>query len=134
VRLRLYYARGSETDNPANRGLADALELLPAVEAQDISVEIVDTKKISREELREAYFKACQPAVFKHFGIRLVFGSRRRGGGPFFGKEVPALLVYYEEEGSVYPSEVYPHQKPGGGPLVTIKDFLMTLTEGEVST
>ena len=132
MRLKLYYARGSETDNPANRGLADALELLSAVEADGISVEIVDAKKISREELREAYFKACQPAVFKHFGIRLVFGSRRRGGGPFFGKEVPALLVYEEEE-SGYPSEVYPHQKPGGGPLVTIKDFLMTLTEGEVS-
>ena len=132
MRLRLYYARGSEIDDPANTGLEEALEFLPRLEAKGISVEIVDSSKLSREELREAYFEASQPAVVKHFGVRLVFGSRRRGGGPFFGKEIPALLVY--EEGAKYPSDVYPHQKPGGGPVVTIKDFLSTLMEGEAST
>jgi hypothetical protein len=133
MKLKLYYARGSEIDSPANEGLEKALECLPHLEAKDIPVEIVDSNKLSREELRQAYFDACQPAVFKHIGVRLVFGSRRRGGGPFFGKEVPALLVYEEEQGK-YPSDVYPHQKPGGGPLVTIKDFVLTLIEGEAST
>lgn len=133
MRLKLYYARGSEIDDPANEGLEDALRRLPRLEAKDIPVEIVDSNKLSREELRQAYFDACQPAVFKHIGVRLVFGSRRRGGGPFFGKEIPALLVY--EEAAKYPSDVYPHQEQGGGPVVTINDFISTLMrEGEAST
>jgi hypothetical protein len=59
------------------------------------------------------------PSVIKKFGIRRVFGSRRRSGW-LFGREVPALLVY-EEEGED-PVDVYPHDELGI--IKTTKQYL----------
>ena len=57
--------------------------------------------------------------VPRKFGIRRVFGTRRRSGC-FFGREVPALLVY-EDSGS-HPIDVYPQQRLGR--TITINEFL----------
>lgn len=128
MKLEFYWAGKEQVFGvPANEGFEKVLKLLSSLQDKDISVEIVDTNNLSREELQELYSKACMPAVWKHIGMRRVFGTKRRGGGPFFGKEVPALLVY--EGGGGYPSDVYPHQKPGNGPVVTIRDFLESLKE-----
>lgn len=129
MKLELYYAEKHFVfDDPANDGFEEALELLSHLKGKGISVKTIDTSKLSKEELREVYFgKAYILSIRKHIGIRRVFGTRQQGGGPFFGKEVPALLVY--KRGEEYPSNVYPHQKRGRGSVVTIKDFLGRLVK-----
>ena len=82
----------------------------------------VDTAKLSDEELYEVYMQAVIPSVRKKFGIRRVFGSRKRSGY-LFGKGVPALLVY-DHEGE-YPVDVYPHKEVGR--IITIEEFLQEL-------
>lgn len=129
MKLELYYAGKQWVfDEPSNKGFEKALEILSSLKGKGISVKIIDTSELSKEELREVYFgKAYILSIRKHIGIRRVFGTRRRGGGPFFGKEVPALLVYKGRE--EYPNNVYPHQKRGRGPVVTIRDFLGSLVK-----
>jgi len=124
MKLEFYWAGKEQVFGvAANEGIEEALELLYSIpHGQSISVEIVDTNRLPRERLQEIYSRACAPAVWKHTGIRRVFGTKRRGDGPFFGREVPALLVY--EAGERHPTSVYPHRKPGRGPVVTIRDFL----------
>jgi len=135
MKLVLYWA-GKERlfDLPPNKGFEEALKLLSLLQEKGISVEIINTNKLPKEKLQITYEKACKVAIWKHIGIRRVFGTKRRGGGLFFGKEVPALLVY-EGEGE-YPSDVYPHREPGKGPLITIRDFLKKklLRESELAT
>jgi len=129
MELELYYAGKQWIFNdPANEGFEEALELLSRLKGKGVSVKTIDTSKFSKEELREVYFgKAYILSIRKHIGIRRVFGSRRQGSGLFFGREVPTLFVY--KKGEKYPSNVYPHQKRGGGPVVTIKDFLRSLVK-----
>jgi hypothetical protein len=124
MKLEFYWAGEEQLFGvPANEGIEEALGLLSSIpHDESVLVEIVDTNELSEERIREVYSKACTPAIWKHIGIRRVFGTKRRGDGPFFGREVPALLVY--EAGERHPSDVYPHQKPGKGPVVTIRDFL----------
>ncbi len=52
------------------------------------------------------------------YQLKEVFGSRRKGGGPYFGSGIPALLV--EEDGSAV--DVYPHQKAAA--TLTIRRYL----------
>ena len=40
--------------------------------------------------------------------IRQVFGSRSRGMGPYFGRELPALMVYQRDK----VIDVYPRTEP----------------------
>lgn len=56
--------------------------------------------------------KAVDAAIGGHQGIRQVFCSRQKGGLPYFGRQVPALLVF--EKDQVIPTEVFPHRKSGG--------------------
>jgi hypothetical protein len=69
-----------------------------------------------------AYADAWLPSVSKKFGIRRVFGTRHLGGC-FFGREVPALLVFKDDEEQ--PVNVYPHEEHGR--IVTIKEFMQAL-------
>lgn len=129
MKLELYYAgKRWVFDDPANEGFEEVLELLSHPKGKGISVKTINTSKLSKDELRKVYFgKAYIVSIRKHIGIRRVFGTRRRGSGSFFGREIPALLIY--KIGEEYPSNVYPHQKRGGGPVVTIKDFLGSLVK-----
>jgi len=69
----------------------------------------------------EVYLHAARLAVvrgYKAYRIRKVFGSAR-DSGKYFGREVPALLVYENDE----LIDVYPHEERGK--LITIEEFLV---------
>ena len=122
--LKLYYStKHQPLDAPANEGFHEVTNLLWLLEKKGVNHEIIDTDSLSEEEMQEAYLAAVVPSVFKKFGIRRVFGSRRRSGW-LFGRGAPALLVY--EEGEEYPSDVYPHDM-GQGKVRTIRSFLYDL-------
>ena len=110
-------------DVPSNRGFNEVMNLINLLKEKGISTESIDTDSLSEEALLKAYTDAVVPSVFKKFGIRRVFGSRRRSG-QLFGKGVPALLVYEEDQQS--PTDVYPHDK-GQGNVRTIREFLYDL-------
>ena len=67
---------------------------------------------MSDQDLDHWRDQATTAAVWCHQGIRQVFGSRKQGGLPYFGKQVPALLVY--EEGQRVAVGVYPHSEKRG--------------------
>ncbi len=111
-------------DSQPNEGfdLGKVKVLLGRLEGLGVSWEIVDSSRVSPEELSNLYFEAVGPAVSKRYQVRQVFGSKRQSGISF-GKGVPALLVY--EPGGGYPSDVYPHR--AGDHTVTIRAFLADL-------
>ena len=123
MKLKLYYSTVQQPlDNPANHAFSEAIDILADVQKQGIRCEKIDTAELPHEKVYEAYADAWAPAVSKKFAIRRVFGTRRRSGC-FFGREVPALLVY--EDGSRHPVDVYPQEKLGR--TITIRDYLTDL-------
>lgn len=96
--------------------------LLVQLERLGVSWESLDTSKMSQEELSNLYFEAVAPAVNRKYHVRQVFGSKRQSA-IFFGREVPALLVY--EPARKYASDIYPHR--AGDSTVTIRRFLEDL-------
>lgn len=132
TKLVFYHASGeSPLVVEHNAGLEDVAALLERVGARGIPVEVLDTSGWDARKLEEAYGLAVLPAVVRHsrdYSVRRVFGTRRRGG-VFFGRGVPALLVF--REGNRFPADVYPHDDRGRP--VTIRDFLQELLaqEGE---
>lgn len=125
VNLKLIY--DSETiplDFEPNEGfdLGKVKLLLGQLEGLGVSWNVVDTSKVSQEELSNSYFEAVAPAIYKKYQVRQVFGSKRHSA-TLFGKGVPALLVY--ERGEEHPSDVYPHR--AGDRTVTIRRFLEDL-------
>ncbi|MFC2012627.1 hypothetical protein ACFLVU_05805 [Chloroflexota bacterium] len=122
--LKLYHSGTHQPpDVPANKGLPNVTNLLKLLQRKGIDSQIIDIDSLSDEEALKAYSDAVVPSVFKKFGIRRVFGSRRRSG-VLFGREIPALLVYDDDQ--EYPSDVYPHDE-GQGKIVTIEGFLYNL-------
>lgn len=94
--------------SPENEGFdrERALALLHAAEAQGDSYEVVFSDDLSDSERERLYIYEAIPAAGNRMRIRRVFGSNRAGGGPCFGKEVPALLVSEGARGvAVYPNE-----------------------------
>lgn len=130
MQLKLYYSTQHQpADTPANAGLGAALDRLPQLRDLDISCQKIDTADLSDGAVYQAYAAAWAPAISKKFGIRRVFGTRRRSGC-YFGREVPALLVY-EDDGEE-PSDVYPREELGR--TVTIAEFLKDLVVNEQLT
>jgi len=105
---------------PENEGLEEVPGLLEELKKRGVQVELVDTAKLNESEIEKLYLDAVGPSVIKKYRIRQVFGTRRQSA-IFFGKKVPALLVY---EGNVA-IDVYPHQTILG--YVTIRDYLKRL-------
>ncbi len=123
VILKLYYSNATKPlSDSANDGFEKALELLRQLQNENVTCEVVDTTRLSEEELYKAYAKAWLPSVSKKYGIRRVFGTRRRSGC-FFGREVPALVVYEDDKEN--PVDIYPREELGR--TVTIKEFLQDL-------
>lgn len=128
MKLELFYSsKHLPFDVPENEGfdLDEVLRLLEGLKDQAI-YSVTDTSALSKGDLYEVYKLAMVPAVRKGrtgYNIRRVFGSRRISGH-YFGREVPALLVY-EEEGK-NPTDVYPHQI--GATVKTIREFLEDLS------
>jgi hypothetical protein len=107
--LKLYQSSAqAPEDVPANKGYRNVANLLRLLSRRGIESETIDIVRLSPDDLLKAYNDAVAPSVRKKFGIRRVFGSRRRSGS-FFGREVPALLVY-EEEDRETPGDVYPQE------------------------
>ena len=120
MRFELYYdTKKKPIDVPANHGFDKVLELL---NNKGFNYKVIDTNKLSNEEIQEKYIEACAPSVYKKYRIRQVFGSRRHSGW-LFGKGVPALLVY--EEAEKYPVDVFPHEERGR--IITVKEYLENL-------
>ncbi len=122
--LRLYQSTKHRLlDIPCNKDFDNVENLLKLLSRKGITVEIINMDSLSEADTLKAYSDAVMPSVFKKFGIRRVFGSRRRSGW-LFGRGVPALLVYEEDED--YPIDVYPHDE-GQGRIRTVKEFLFDL-------
>jgi hypothetical protein len=68
--------------------------------------ELLDTKGKTDEQLGCWREEAVAASVWRHQQVRQIFVSWRKGGLPYFRKEVPALLVY--EEGESIPIAIYP--------------------------
>jgi hypothetical protein len=119
----------SPSQEEANAGLEEVPGLLEEARRQGIDVEEVDLSMCDEEKRRALYEQAAAAAVRSRCRIRELFGSRRRGYGPHFGREAPALLVYRGEER--IPAEVYPCRRRGR--VMSIRDFLKGLPEAERS-
>jgi len=90
----------------------------------EYEVILKDTSKISEEMIKKIYFtKANVAAVMKKYDIAMVFGTKENDAA-FFGKEVPALLVY-KDSNFGYPQEVYPRNEKGS--IITIEEYLSSL-------
>lgn len=119
----------SPSQEEANAGLEEVPGLLEEARRQGIDVEEVDLSMCDEEKRRALYEQAAAAAVRSRCRIRELFGFRRRGYGRYFGREVPALLVYRGEER--IPAEVYPCRRRGR--VMSIRDFLKGLPEAERS-
>ena len=123
--LMLYYDSNQQPwpTDPVNQGFDQVKKLLTLLQAKGIRCEIIDTAKMTDEEVQSIYIEVSTLASYKKFRVRRVFGSRKLSGYGF-GKTVPALLVYGDEGGR--PLDVYPHEELTGK-TVTIEDFLRRL-------
>ena len=103
------------------RELDEIKALLREIERQNVVVEEWDLTGYDREERRELYLKfAVPPSIFRRYGIRGIFGSRRDPG--FLFGDIPALIVYYAT--SRFPVEIYPHEIGIGSLVFFPSDFL----------
>lgn len=125
MRYELYYA-GEDLllDVPENRGFE--LERIKALlcrlrEEGRIDFEVIDVSDWSDAELDRAYRAAVIASVWNRYRIRKVFGTKSASRS-FFGRGVPALLVYEGE----HPVGVFPHDEEGKG-IITIVSYLESL-------
>ena len=107
---------------------------LTRLAAQGVECEEMDTNSMTEDELEAWRNRATVTAVFRHQAIRQAFGSRRQGGLPYFGRQVPALLVYERDETA--PVAVYPHSETRGDTRTDftieghLQDLIRSLHEG----
>src|SRR5258708_7604801 len=104
---------------PCNDGIDKALERLEELRSQGIDVKVVDTARMSEQELWANYFRATEPSIRKKDSVRQTFGSRKRPAW-LFGRGVPALLIQDSSGQGI--ADVFPHNE--SGKIVTIHDAL----------
>lgn len=104
---------------PCNDGIDQALGRLEEFRNQGIDVQLMDTTRMSEQEIQADYIRAIQPSVRKKYTVRQTFGSRNRSGW-LFGRGVPALVI--QDRSGV--ADVFPHKESGR--IVTINDALNT--------
>ena len=122
----IHHGQMPSSNFQANEGFdhAEIEDLLKELEKLGVSWEVIETSRMSNDDLFKLYSDAIVPAVQKKYPIRKIFGTNRNSRVNF-GKGVPALLVY--EPGSDYPVDVYPHGT--GRNIVTIRTFLESLIQ-----
>ena len=106
VKFELYF---DSTIEPFRREAFDRrriFELLNRIEKKGVKITVTDTASWNSSMLYEIYLRAVTPSVHKGYSIRRVFGTARESGR-YFGRQVPALLVY--ENDSI--ADVYPHDE-----------------------
>jgi hypothetical protein len=125
MEFKLYYSTTIEPfDAPRNDGFRDVFSLLKQLEKRNIKCQVIDTSQLTAEQVGEAYIHSVVgPTQLKKYRVRQIFGSARHSGW-LFGKQVPALVVYFS--GSQVPEDVYPHDELGH--TVTIKEHLEALS------
>jgi len=74
-----------------------------------VESEVIDIHGMADEQLEYWRDQATAASVWRHQAIRQASGTRRHGGLPHFGRQVPALLVYEGDE--TIPLAVYPHSE-----------------------
>jgi hypothetical protein len=94
------------------------------LQRRGFDVELTDTSEWTDTMLFEVYSKIARLAAEKRVRIRKVFGTAR-DSGKYFGREVPALLVYEGDE----LMDVYP--KIEKGRLISIEEYLTALCRGD---
>lgn len=112
--MKLYYRADKDAQ------LGEIRAMLEEIAARGIRLEMVETSTLSDEALTKAYAEAVMPAVWRKYRVRQVFGSKRHPGR-FFGREVPALVIYENDQ----PVDIYPHEE--NGQVITVKEFLKDL-------
>jgi len=112
------------TIQPWHADLQAIQENLSRLAGKGVRCELLDTNDMLEQDLNRWHDEATAAAVWRHQEIRQAFGSRKEGGLPYFGKQVPALLVY--EEGEEIPVAVYPHREKRDRTYIdfTIEGFL----------
>jgi len=100
---------------PCNDGIDEVLDRLEELRSQGVDVKVVDTTRMTEQEIQSDYIKAIQPSVRRKYAVRQTFGSRGRSGW-LFGRGVPALVVRDISGGIV---DVFPHMESGR--LVTVR-------------
>ena len=100
---------------------------LGRLEGEGVECEVINTHGMADEQLDYWRDQATVASVWRHQAIRQAFGSRRQPGLPYFGQDVPALLVY--ERGERVPIAVYPHSETRGDTRTdfTIESYLQDL-------
>lgn len=117
IYLELYYDTTVEPFESTAFDPVKVLDLLTKAQSAGFQVKIIDTAGWSREMLMEQYKGLKAPRGKKNN----VFGPPRKRGW-FFGREVPALIVYFTREGVM---GIYPRHEDGH--IVTVEDFLNQL-------
>jgi hypothetical protein len=119
----LYYNRTAILrDLACNDGIDMVLENLEEFRRQGIDVQVVDTTRMSEQELQSAYIPAIMPSVSKKYRVRRIFGSNRHAGS-MFGRGVPVLVIRDPSGKTV--GDVFPHEQ--SGQVITIRDALTRL-------
>jgi len=119
--VEFYYDPGDVLDAPENEGVERAMRQIRKAGSQ---YRIVDAGEMKREDAQSAYERlAVPPSVGRRYRVRRVFGTNKYTGG-FFGKGVPALVVLANGR----PQDVYPHEEEEDRTIVTINDYLDSLT------
>lgn len=117
------------TIKPWSVDIRTIMDYLARLSKKGFTCESIDTKDMAEEELKRWREKAQSVAMRYKQQMSQHFGSRRMGGFPYFGRQVPALLVY--GEGENMPTAVYPHTKKRGQEKTyySIEAFLNELTD-----
>jgi len=128
VKRRLVFLYDS-TIEPRHVNLQAIFTALEQLETLGVECQILDTRDMSEEDLEYWRGEAMKAAIGHQQRIRPIFGTRKQGGLPYLGKEVPALLMY--REGEEKPAAVYPHIKKWRRKRwdFSIEDFLNKLID-----
>ncbi len=104
---------------PCNARIDEVLARIEELRSQGVDLKVVDTARMSEQEIQADYMRAIQPSVRKKYSVRQTFGSRSRSGW-LFGRGVPALVIQDPSGNAV--ADVFPHNE--SGKIVTIHDAL----------
>jgi len=110
---------------PCNEGIEAVPKLLQRLTMLGIPCKIVDTCQMSEKERGEIYNSVIVVSVKDSFRRREIFRGKH-GKSNFFGREVPALVVY-DDENKRKIIDVLP--KKMGDRIITIKQSLEKFIE-----
>ena len=125
--MHYVFVSSSEPDNvldmPANAGY-NAAKVLACLQELADAGHTFSALSPPEDERETLYFAAASQAARLRIQVSRVFGSRRLSGAGGFGREVPALLVYESEHGTLL--DIYRQTHKHDPVDTTILDYLCT--------